>query len=142
MIVKPKTTVAKILTLFLTSVYCAFITASILIGLSAQVVETMTQIFVVMISTLLGFSLWNLITDTSQLAPGDFKEIYYPNYVVSFLCLAVIFVVSYNKHDLSFDTILGWTGAGIGIVLTLIISSLQANAVVTTKKGEPEEGVK
>lgn len=134
--VKSSSTFTKLFAEFLVVLYTAFIVFIIVSGYPVSVSEMLVKIQMAVVSSLLTFSIWKVIQDTSLLDAGQFKEIYKPDYVVSAVCFIAVFIsASVHKEDGDYQNVLAWSGSGLGIVIVAIIVALKGNAVATSKKG-------
>jgi hypothetical protein len=105
---------------------------------SGTVLTTISAGFVLIIGSFLGIDLAKMIKDTSALPSGKYKAMKKNRYILSLIFLAALcseaFVVS-KLFDRSLDGVYGSLGAGLMIVLGLLVSGIEANKIATKNGG-------
>lgn len=130
----------KVLKIFL------ILLASLLMGAivwfidNASIVDMIAGTYAIVVNAFLGIDLASMIKDSSKLKPGDHKDIKLYRYVISFICMMILFGLSlYRKEVSNIDAIMAISAFGSGsmLIIGLVLGGLGGNKIAS--RGGPDD---
>lgn len=119
---------------------CLLFLATLLMGTvmwfvhNSSIVDMMAATYAIIINGFLGVDLAAMIADTSKKPAGDWKDIKLYRYILAFLCMAGLFVLSlYQKEINHVEAIMAISsfGSGAMLIIGLVMGGLEGNKIAS-----------
>lgn len=121
---------------FLKAVF--FVIAVFLMGLCLffvpQISGTLSVSFIAVLGIYLGTDVASMITTTSRLPNGEYKEIKKHKYILSGICLSILIVITLVTWDEILQTALTSFLSSCMVVIGCLIGGLEGNKIATKKE--------
>jgi len=132
----------KILKVVLILLATALMAAVMIFVSDASVVDMMAGTYALSVNAFLGVDLAAMIKDSTAKPAGEWKSIKMYRYIISFVCMAVLFVLGlYQKEVNNVQAVMAISafGSGTMLIIGLVMAGLEGNKIAS--RVEPKDGI-
>lgn len=133
----------KILKVFLILLATALMGAVIVFIRDSSIVDSMAAVYAISLNGFLGVDIASMIKSSSSLPVGEYKAMHFYRYVIAFICMMLLFVLSlYQKEVNQVQSIMAISAFGSGsmLIIGMVMSGLEGNKIAG-KSGEKKNVV-